>query len=140
MTGVQTCALPISDVPVDAKAHDDKELITPLRRSFYSQGEDAGNHLASWLQRYVIRVQRDAGNLALRRDTMNRTNPKYVARNYLAQLAIDALVAGDSSVINRLVTVLQNPYDDQAEHDEFAGRRPEWARHKAGCSALSCSS
>jgi uncharacterized protein YdiU (UPF0061 family) len=71
---------------------------------------------------------------------MNRANPKYVFRNYLAQQAIDALEAGDVSVMERLMSVLQNPYDDQPAHDELANRRPEWARHKAGCSALSCSS
>jgi uncharacterized protein YdiU (UPF0061 family) len=36
--------------------------------------------------------------------------------------------------------VLEQPYDEQPEHDDLAERRPEWARHKAGCSALSCSS
>ena len=71
---------------------------------------------------------------------MNRTNPKYVARNYLAQLAIDALADGDASVIERLLGVLHHPYDEQPEHEDLAARRPEWARHKAGCSALSCSS
>ena len=61
--------------------------------------------------------------------------------NYLAQQAIEALGAGhDESVITRLMEVLKRPYDEQPEHDGLADRRPEWARHKAGCSALSCSS
>jgi uncharacterized protein YdiU (UPF0061 family) len=71
---------------------------------------------------------------------MNSVNPKYVPRNYLAQLAIDALENDDASVLERLMRVLQRPYDEQPEHDELAERRPEWARHRAGCSALSCSS
>ena len=40
----------------------------------------------------------------------------------------------------RLMRVLRNPYDEQPAHHELAARRPEWARHRAGCSALSCSS
>ena len=40
----------------------------------------------------------------------------------------------------RLMQVLKKPCDEQPEHHELAARRPEWARHKAGCSALSCSS
>jgi len=71
---------------------------------------------------------------------MNRANPKYIFRNYLAQLAIDALAAGDASVMERLMQVLERPYDEQPEHQDLAARRPEWARDRAGCSALSCSS
>jgi uncharacterized protein YdiU (UPF0061 family) len=78
--------------------------------------------------------------LAARVQRMNSANPKYVPRNYLAQLAIDALENGDASVLERLMNVLKRPYDEQPEHDALAERRPEWARHRAGCSALSCSS
>jgi len=63
-----------------------------------------------------------------------------VPRNYLAQQAIDALGEGDSSVLDRLMRVLAQPYDEQPEHEALAARRPEWARNRPGCSALSCSS
>ena len=71
---------------------------------------------------------------------MASVNPKYVFRNYLAQQAIDALEAGDAGPLERLMRVLRRPYDEQPESEEFAARRPEWARSKPGCSALSCSS
>jgi uncharacterized protein YdiU (UPF0061 family) len=72
---------------------------------------------------------------------MNRVNPKYVPRNYLAQQAIDAIEQrGDTSVLERLMKVLERPYDEQPGNDELAARRPEWARNRPGCSALSCSS
>jgi uncharacterized protein YdiU (UPF0061 family) len=71
---------------------------------------------------------------------MNRVNPKYVFRNYLAQLAIDALEKDDVSVMERLLAVLERPYDEQPAHQDLAARRPEWARQRPGCSALSCSS
>jgi uncharacterized protein YdiU (UPF0061 family) len=124
---------------------DDVALIEPLRRAFYSEDAFAQpqlNRLTGWVRRYVARVrqERDSVPASQRCDRMNRANPKYVFRNYLAQQAIDALEAGDVSVMERLMSVLQTPYDDQPAHDELANRRPEWARHKAGCSALSCSS
>ena len=71
---------------------------------------------------------------------MDRVNPKYVFRNYLAQLAIDGVERGDTAFLERLMRVLARPYDEQPEDDELAARRPEWARHRPGCSALSCSS
>ena len=93
--------------------------------------------LASWLRRYA-----DRSKLAPRErvERMNRANPKYVFRNYLAQLAIDALERGDASVMERLLKALERPYDEQPAHQDLAAHRPEWARQRAGCSALSCSS
>ena len=111
----------------------DQPTVEPLRRAFY--GEPAPG-MAAWLQRYAARARREAA----RAELMNRVNPKYVFRNYLAVQAIDALAQGDASVLERLMAVLQHPYEEQPQHDELAERRPEWARHKPGCSALSCSS
>jgi uncharacterized protein YdiU (UPF0061 family) len=135
----------LADVPVDAGANaaDDAALIEPLRRSFY--GDDAfeaahRTRLAAWLRRYIERVRADGAPAANRRERMNAVNPKYVLRNYLAQLAIDALANGDGSVMERLMRVLERPYDEQPDNDDLAERRPEWARNRAGCSALSCSS
>ena len=114
----------------------DEQLLAPLAAAFYDPAA-AHPQLVAWLRRYVVRARAEDSGRAAR---MHKVNPKYVFRNYLAVQAIEALGAGDAALLERLMRVLERPYDEQPENEEFAAPRPEWARRKAGCSALSCSS
>ena len=120
-----------------------RNLATPtvdsLLPAYYAEDVPRAR-LEAWLQRYVTRLQQEKKPEIERQIQMRAANPKYIFRNYLGQQAIDALEQGDASVLERLMVVLAKPYDEQPAHQDLAGRRPEWARHKAGCSALSCSS
>ena len=72
---------------------------------------------------------------------MLKTNPKYVLRNWMAQLAIDAAEEGDFSICEKLHTMLKKPYSEQSEFEvEWYKKRPKWAQNRVGCSMLSCSS
>jgi uncharacterized protein YdiU (UPF0061 family) len=93
-----------------------------------------------WLGRYLARTKEDDFAQADRAALMNRVNPLYVMRNYLAQQAIDLATEGDNSVVLELLDVMRKPYEVQPGRERFAEKRPEWARQKAGCSMLSCSS
>ena len=101
---------------------------------------DSRDRIANWLRKYVHRaIHHDVAN-ATRVQRMNDVNPLYVPRNYLAQLAIDRVEAGDFSYLHKWLEVLRHPYREQANGRVFAQKLPEWARNRPGCSMLSCSS
>ena len=112
----------------------DEAMLGLLGDIYYDDAKRAAQApaLAAWLRQWHPRAQRGA--------PMQAVNPKYILRNYLAQEAIDAATAGDASLVQTLLEVMRRPYDDQPTSQRFAAKRPEWARDKAGCSMLSCSS
>lgn len=126
-------------------AADDKALVDTIKLAYYSEpSTEAFTAMANWLRTYAERLNADyviyGESNELRKARMNRTNPKYVLRNYMAQQAIDKATAGDFSEVEKLLQLLRTPYDEQPEQEIYFAKRPEWARTKAGCSMLSCSS
>ena len=125
------------------KGHNASDPVSHFNDAYYNPDSINDNYrekFSNWTNSYTARVKRSTFNPAERRKRMNRLNPKYVFRNYLAQLAIDKAEKGDYSMIEELMQVLKHPYDEQPGNEEFAAKRPEWARNKPGCSMLSCSS
>jgi uncharacterized protein YdiU (UPF0061 family) len=134
----------LADVKVGlGEASSDAELLAPLELAFYDSaavGDEHRARLAGWLRRYATRVREDGVVTAERRAAMLRVNPKYVLRNYVAQLAIDGAERGDPAVLLEVLEVLRRPFDEQPGKEHYAEKRPEWARDRPGCSMLSCSS
>jgi uncharacterized protein YdiU (UPF0061 family) len=94
----------------------------------------------AWFLDYNYRLERELLSDSERKEKMNAVNPKFVLRNYMAQLAIDAADDGDYSIIDELFELLKHPYAEQKDQNKWFAKRPDWARHKVGCSMLSCSS
>ena len=93
-----------------------------------------------WFTLYLKRLQEETLSDEERATKMNWVNPKYVLRNYMAQLAIEAADEGNYSVLEELFEMLKKPYDEQPDYQKWFAKRPDWARTKIGCSMLSCSS
>lgn len=117
--------------------------LSVIEDAFYKPEEissDIKGHWTNWFNSYGDRIVKEPLTDDERKMEMNTVNPKYVLRNYIAQLAIDAADKGDYSVIDELFNLLKKPYNEQPESEKWFAKRPEWARHKVGCSMLSCSS
>ena len=126
-------------------AHVDLDAVSiePLLDAYYGPASltpALRERTEAWLGRYAERVRSVGEPDAARIQRMNAVNPRFVPRNYLAQQAIDQAEKGDFGLLREWMAVLRRPYDEQPGKEQFAPKRPEWARHRAGCSMLSCSS
>jgi uncharacterized protein YdiU (UPF0061 family) len=120
-----------------------ESIISPLTEAYYNpdhvtDGEKAT--LAQWLRRYLDRLRITNEPNSVRTNRMNSTNPLYIPRNYITQEAIDKAETGDYATIEQLLSVFKTPYCEQPGLEKLAAKRPDWARNRAGCSMLSCSS
>lgn len=131
------------ELPRIQKKNTAQEAFQKIHTAFYKPIELAGTATAAWLrwfESYLSLLAIEDDKDETRKFKMYEVNPKFVLRNYMAQLAIDAANKGDYSVIEELYEVLKRPYNEQPEYEKWYAKRPEWARHKVGCSMLSCSS
>jgi len=133
----------LAQINIHPEQQDRTAIPAPLTDAYYRPEqltEEYKNRIGSWLESYRQRSRQENLSAEARRRKMNRVNPKYVLRNYMAQLAIDEAEKGSSAVIDELLELVRHPYDEQPENEKYAARRPDWARNRPGCSMLSCSS
>ncbi|HYD97364.1 MAG TPA: YdiU family protein [Noviherbaspirillum sp.] len=116
----------LGDLEVDNPASDE-----PLRDLFIDRPA-----FDAWAAQYRQRLKQENSVDAARRPAMHSVNPKYVLRNYLAQVAIEKAQNKDFSEVDKLLTILEKPFDEQPENDRYAELPPDWASHLE----VSCSS
>lgn len=96
----------------------------------------APNQLNEWLDRYDERLSLNTSSAGIRHQKMLRTNPKYVLKNYILQEAIDKAQNDDFSLVNDLLQLAQNPYDEHESFERYSLPTP----HQFKNLKLSCSS
>jgi serine/tyrosine/threonine adenylyltransferase len=114
-----------------------------IKKAFYPNQKRTpitNDQWQNWLTKYASITLKSNINLLERIKNMNQTNPKYILRNYMLQLAIEAAEKEDYSIINELAELIKSPYEEQENLEKWYQLRPDWALNKVGCSALSCSS
>jgi uncharacterized protein YdiU (UPF0061 family) len=133
--------VPCAQPGLDAGKEADHQADALVSHAGYEPcADDDRVNLASWLLRYARCAAAQTPADAQRRQVMDAVNPKFVLRTYMAQLAIDRAAEGDASLIHELLQVMRAPYAEQPDYERWAALRPDWARDRAGCSMLSCSS
>lgn len=135
----------LSDFPEVLKPsdYDGWNVIGFMKEAFYSPDTFSSKQLDDWNEWFMVysrRLHLQEDTAEERKSRMNKVNPKYVIRNYMAQLAIEKAEEGDYSLVEELFRLLQNPYDEQEEYQKWFAKRPDWAKNKPGSSMLSCSS
>lgn len=96
----------------------------------------APSQLNEWCDRYDERLNFNTSSEEERHANMLRSNPKYVLKNYILQEAIDAAENDDFTLVNDLLKIAQNPYDEHPEFEHYAGITPKQHTNLK----LSCSS
>ena len=90
--------------------------------------------LSNWLDDYDKRLSREDDND--RNKKMLKTNPKYILKNYILQEAINKSEDGDNALLNDLLKLAQNPFDEHTEFDRYAQATPsKYTNLKLSCSS-----
>ncbi|KAJ0021316.1 hypothetical protein Pint_31270 [Pistacia integerrima] len=115
------------------------ELLVPLKAALLDIGKERKEAWISWVQSYIHELASSGITDEERKVSMDSVNPKYVLRNYLCQSAIDVAEQGDFSEVQRLLKIMERPYDEQPGMEKYARLPPAWA-YRPGVCMLSCSS
>jgi len=89
-----------------------------------------------WANIYRLQLQNNNSCDNDRTLHMQRENPKYILRNYLAQQAIEDAEKHNYETLENLLKVLQSPYDEHKKFEDLAQLPPDWAQEIV----ISCSS
>ncbi len=110
---------------------DDFESNNPIRDLFKDR-------LAfdDWSVQYRKRLTLENSIDEDRKVKMNSVNPKYILRNYLLQIAIEKAQNDDFTEVNKLLKIMETPFDEQPEYEKYANLPPDWASDIS----VSCSS
>jgi len=126
---------------------DDDSIIDSLSELSYRTDDklnpldkNASQEFKKWLQSYRQLCEQNQQSETQALNLMAQNNPRYIVRNYMAQQAIDKAHKGDFEELYRLQAMIKQPYRRQKQFEDYVGKAPAWAKNKAGCSMLSCSS
>ena len=114
-----------------------KDYHRSMRQLTSLEEQSLGANFNSWFKRYYERVEKEDEKANERNKLMNSVNPKYVLRNYLAEVAIrKAEDLNDYEEIDTLFNLLKSPFENHEGFEAYDNEAPDWGQNLE----LSCSS
>lgn len=92
----------------------------------------------NFIKMYLERLDKNTISRAESLALMQKSNPKFILRNYILFECINEVKEGKKDLLNKILTALENPYKEL--FPEFSKKRPSMYNGQSGCSTLSCSS
>ena len=114
-----------------------KDYHRSMRQLSSGKEHSLGGNFDSWFVRYKARLEKETSKISQRVALMQSVNPKYILRNYLAEVAIrKAEDLNEYDEIETLFQLLKKPFDSHEGYESYDSEPPEWAQNLE----LSCSS
>ena len=119
--------------------------LSKLVHAFYNYDKSDKKGWISWLDKYIQRIKyqesmEDGLDATARKALMDRTNPKFILRNWMSTLAYETATNGESEedLVMELFELLKDPYAEQPHRAEkWYQRTPHWAQGMPGVAFLS---
>lgn len=77
-----------------------------------------------WLKAWRARLMLDPQSQPARAETMRLANPEFIPRNHQVEAALQAATNGDMQPFQRLLAILQRPYERQPDAAEYTQPAP----------------
>ena len=92
--------------------------------------------LKKWFESYKKVCLEQETTFESRFEIMKKVNPKYILKNYMLQEAIQKADEGDYSLVNELLNIALNPFDEHPNFERYAQPTPmKFANIKLSCSS-----
>ena len=88
-------------------------------RKNMNQGMFATPEFTNWHKNWQERLERQEESIEEAYELMKKSNPIVIPRNHRVEEALEAADDGDLSVMEKLLSVLSNPYEYKEEMDEY---------------------
>jgi uncharacterized protein YdiU (UPF0061 family) len=113
-----------------SKCNNNEKIRKLIDISIYRQALD------QWLEEYITIREIEKENVTDVIEKMRKVNPKYVIKNYMLQESIDKAEKGDFTLVNDLLRIAQNPFDEHKEYERYSKATPmEFSNVKLSCSS-----